>query len=141
MTITYAINKAITSEQFIEVLTQSTLGERRPVDDIDSIADMLKHTNLLVTAWDDNKLVGVARSFTDYSYCCYMSDLAVIASVQHQGIGKGLIEATKVELKVGCKLVLLSAPAAQQYYPHIGFSAHTSAWVQQKQLTTLTTSK
>lgn len=128
----YATNKAITSEQFVQVLQQSSLAQRRPVNDKACIDDMLAHTNLLVSAWQGDQLVGVARSITDFSYCCYLSDLAVIESAQHQGIGKGLIEATKASLKVGCKLILLSAPAAQDYYPHIGFVAHNSAWLTQK---------
>ncbi|MBF4264204.1 N-acetyltransferase, partial [Vibrio anguillarum] len=90
---------------------------------------MLDNSNLIVSAWLNDQLVGVARSVTDFHYCCYLSDLAVDESVQSNGIGKYLILVTKEELSQSCKLVLLSAPKAQGYYPKIGFEAHNSAWV------------
>ncbi len=90
---------------------------------------MLQHANLLCTAWDGRKLVGVARSVTDFEYCCYLADLAVDEKYQKQGIGKALIGLTKSKLGGKAKIILLSAPKAEAYYPKIGFSAHPSAWV------------
>jgi ribosomal protein S18 acetylase RimI-like enzyme len=49
---------------------------------------MLANSNLLVTAWAGQQLVGIARSITDFHYCCYLSDLAVDVAYQQQGIGK-----------------------------------------------------
>jgi ribosomal protein S18 acetylase RimI-like enzyme len=129
MSITYRHDLSLTPAQFIDVLNRSTLGARRPVDDAACIADMLKHGNLLCTAWDGDQLVGVARSVTDFSYCCYLSDLAVDAAYQRQGIGKELIRHTQQQLGAKCKLILLAAPAAVNYYPKIGFTAHHSAWL------------
>ncbi len=86
--ITYTTDRSITTEQFIDVLKRSTLGERRPVDDKPRVDGMLKYANLVCTAWDNDKLVGVARSLTDFSYCCYLSDLAVDEIYQHQGIAR-----------------------------------------------------
>ena len=90
---------------------------------------MLRNANLLVSCWDGDLLVGIARSVTDFHYCCYLSDLAVDVDHQKQGIGKQLIGETKSRLESGCSLILLSAPAAVDYYPHIGFEKHESAWV------------
>ena len=90
---------------------------------------MLQHANLLCTAWDGEKLVGLARSVTDFEYCCYLSDLAVDEKYQKQGIGKQLIELTRSRLGRKAKIILLSAPKAEAYYPKIGFSAHRSAWI------------
>ncbi len=129
--IRYKVNEDITVAQFIDVLERSTLAERRPVDDPDIIKGMLHHADLLVTAWQDDRLVGVARSVTDFNYCCYLSDLAVDQSVQGEGIGRELIRRTREQLGPKCKLILLSAPAAVDYYPHIGFSRHHSAWILQ----------
>lgn len=89
---------------------------------------MLRHGNLLCTAWADSKLVGVARSLTDFSFCCYLSDLAVDADFQRQGIGRELVRLTQSRLGPACKIILLAAPKAVDYYPRIGFSAHASAW-------------
>ncbi len=129
MPIEYFTDRTITAEQFIDVLRRSTLGERRPINDPDCITAMLRHANLLCTAWDGGTLVGVARSVTDFAYCCYLSDLAVDESYQHQGIGKELIARTKTNLGSRAKLILLAAPKAELYYPKLGFEQHRSAWV------------
>jgi len=129
MTITYHHDRQISSDEFIDVLNRSSLGARRPVNDSECIAGMLKHADLLCTAWDGDKLVGVSRSVTDFTYCCYLSDLAVDESYQHAGIGKELIRQTQSRLGPLCKIILLAAPAAVNYYPKIGFTAHHSAWL------------
>ena len=127
--ISYRVHQTISTDEFIDVLRRSTLAERRPVDDLACIEGMLRHADLLVTAWKDELLVGVARSVTDFNYCCYLSDLAVDQTVQETGIGRELIRHTRDQLGPRCKLILLSAPAAREYYPHIGFFRHDSAWV------------
>jgi len=124
----YKVNDKITCEQLVDVLNRSTLGERRPVEDRDRIASMLEHANLLCTAWDGDLLVGVARSVTDFSYCCYLSDLAVDAAYQGGGIGMELIRVTQGQLHPKCNLILLAAPKAEGYYPKIGMTPHRSAW-------------
>ena len=129
MDIKFCINKDITPEQFIGLLQETSLGERRPLHDPVCIAGMLKNANLLITAWVDDKLVGVARSVTDFHYCCYLSDLAVSERYQSRGIGKELIRHTFACLESGCTLILLAAPQAVDYYPRIGFEKHNSAWV------------
>ena len=116
-------------DQFIAVLEGSGLAERRPVDDRDCLQGMLAEADLLVTAWLGDELIGVARSVTDFSYCCYLSDLAVDAAWQGRGIGRELIRRTRSRLGSGCSLILLAAPAAAEYYPRLGFTRHESAWI------------
>jgi predicted N-acetyltransferase YhbS len=127
--IVYDHLRQITESEFIDLLKRSTLAERRPIDDSNCIRAMLRHSNLLCTAWDDSKLVGVARSVTDFEYCCYLSDLAVDKEYQRIGIGKGLIHLTQSQLGEKAKIILLAAPDAEAYYRHIGFEAHKSAWI------------
>ena len=129
MKLRYETSRQISADEFIDLLRRSTLAERRPVDERQSIEAMLRHGNLLCTAWDENKLVGVARSVTDFEYCCYLSDLAVDEKYQRRGIGKELIRLTKSKLGPLANLILLSAPKAEAYYPKIGFTAHRSAWI------------
>ncbi len=117
--IRYKIENELSPAEFIDVLRRSTLAERRPVDDPERIANMLKHANLIMTARLDGKLIGVARSLSDFAFCTYMSDLAVDAAFQKMGIGKELIRQTKLVSGKG-KLLLLAAPKAQGYYPKIG---------------------
>ena len=129
MDIQYHTDRRITAAQFIDVLRRSTLAERRPVDDLKCIQAMLDHADLLCTAWDRETLIGIARSVTDFEYCCYLSDLAVDQACQRTGIGKKLIELTKSRLGPRALLILLAAPKAEGYYPKIGFEPHRSAWI------------
>jgi predicted N-acetyltransferase YhbS len=129
MNIHYETNRAISEHEFIDLLRRSTLAERRPIDDANCVKAMLHHANLLCTAWDGTALVGVARSVTDFEYCCYLSDLAVDQDYQKKGIGRALIRLTQSKLGKRAKLILLAAPKAEAYYPQIGFEAHRSAWL------------
>lgn len=126
--ITYQVENDLGTEEFTQVLVNSTLGERRPVNEPERIAKMLQHGNLIVTARDGEKLVGVARSLTDFSFCTYLSDLAVDEGYQKQGIGKELIKLTK-EQAPQAKLILLAAPKAINYYPKIGMSQWEHCYV------------
>jgi GNAT superfamily N-acetyltransferase len=98
LNILYQHLRQITGAQFVDLLKRSTLAERRPIEDPNCITAMLEHSNLRCTAWHDSKLVGVARSVTDFEYCCYLSDLAVDKEYQRIGIGKGLIRLTQSKL-------------------------------------------
>ena len=111
----------------IDVYVDSTLGARRPVGDRERMAAMLDNANLVVSAWDDGQMVGIARSLSDFAYVTYVSDLAVRASRQRSGIGRALLARTQTEGGTA-RLVLLSAPAAVGYYPRIGFAKYDSAW-------------
>ena len=114
-------------DEFIGAYVSSTLGERRPVDDRERMAAMLANANLVVSAWDGDRLVGVARSISDFAYATYVSDLAVDRSYQRRGIGRALLARTQRE-GAPARLVLLSAPAAVDYYPRIGMKPYPSAW-------------
>lgn len=127
--ISYRVNQNIPAAKFIELLERSGLAERRPVDDPECIQGMLHGANLLVTAWDGMKLVGLSRALTDFHYACYLSDLAVDREYQRGGIGRELISRTRKQLGMKTKLILLSAPDAQQYYPRLGFVASDRCWV------------
>ena len=129
MSVEYFHDRKITSEQFVDVLKRSTLAERRPIHDPERISDMLSHANLICTAWDGSVLVGVSRSVTDFSFCCYLSDLAVDIAYQKKGVGKELVRVTQTRLHPQCKIILLAAPKAENYYSRIGFSHFHSAWV------------
>ncbi len=126
--ITYETQRAVTPDQFVGVLNRSTLAGRRPVEDRDCVEKMVRNADLTITAWDGDLLVGVARSVTDHVFCCYLADLAVDRAYQRRGIGRELIRLTRETLGPRCKVVLLSAPGAVDYYPHIGFRRHESAW-------------
>ena len=130
--IIYRNNAKITAAQAIDLYIRSTLGERRPIDNVKTFADMLANANLIITAWDQEKLVGIARTLTDFSYVAYLADLAVDEQYQKRGIGKQLIEETKSHLNSECMIVLLAAPKANDYYQKIGFEHNPRAWTLKK---------
>ena len=126
----YSNDQKISVDQFIDLLTRSTLAERRPVDDRNRIEKMLAHANILVTAWDGDLLVGISRALSDFAFCCYLSDLAVDKNYQHKGIGKQLIEKThEVASEQDAQLILLAAPKAVNYYPKIGMEQFKDCFV------------
>ena len=127
--IDYRIGNELDLSEAIELYKASTLGERRPTAERDRMAAMVRHANLLVTAWHAQRLVGLARTLTDFSYVGYLADLAVHADYQRRGIGKGLLARTRAEMGPKALLVVLAAPQAVDYYPGLGFSRHESAWV------------
>lgn len=129
MKVEYKVNTPITTGQFVDLLQRSTLGERRPVDDLECMEGMLSNSNLIVTAWANHTLVGIARSLTDFHYACYLSDLAVCRSAQGTGIGRHLQIVTQNQLGPRCALILLAAPAANTYYEHIGYTNNPRCWV------------
>lgn len=126
--IAYRIGNDLDLDVVIELYQASTLGERRPVEDRERMGLMLRNANLVVTAWEGDQLVGLARSVSDFSYATYLSDLAVRRSHQRQGIGRELLRRTQ-ELGGRATIILLAAPRAVNYYPHIGMKPHASAWV------------
>lgn len=115
-------------DEVLNVYRSSGLGERRPITDTERFRAMVLNANLILTCRIDGEMVGIARSISDLSYVTYLSDIAVSRPYQRSGIGRALIEATQKEAPQA-KIVLLSAPAATDYYPHIRFSRHNSAWV------------
>jgi len=111
--IIYQTDRKISVEQFIDLLVRSTLAERRPVSDKAKIERMLTYGNILITAWHNDLLVGVSRALSDFSFCCYLSDLAVDEAYQHKGIGKELIRLThEIAGENDTTLILLAAPKA-----------------------------
>lgn len=156
MHVIYQLEPNLDVDSFIDVLQRSTLAERRPVDRLDIIAGMLRQADVIVTARigetttaepgvrdlldadsDANrsvaeaprgKLVGVSRAITDFHYCTYLADLAVDQEFQRRGIGRELIRRTHVAAGLQTMLILLSAPKAITYYPHIGMTQHPSCW-------------
>ncbi len=127
--IVYRSGNQLDLDTVLDLYHASGLSERRPVDDRQIFSDMLSNANLIVTAWDENLLVGIARTLTDFAYVGYLSDLAVRRSHQRQGVGIGLVQRTREQMGPRSMLVLLAAPAAREYYPRVGFTRHDSAWI------------
>lgn len=124
--IKYHFDYELTAIQLADIFDRA--GLKRPTDDLARMAQMLAYGNLLITAWDADKLVGVARSLSDFCFCCYLSDLAVDENYQHRSIGKQLIALTQEKIGPKTTLLLLAAPAAMAYYPKVGFEGVPNGW-------------
>ena len=124
--IAYCESPEISAQELAELFRSS--GIRRPVEDLPRLEKMLKHSNLVVGAYAGNRLVGIARALTDFSYCCYLSDLAVLKDYQRRGIGRELIAQVRARIGEQTMLLLLSAPEAMEYYPQVGFEAVSNGW-------------
>lgn len=127
--ISYRSGNDIPLGQFIELYRSNSLGERRPLENRSCMADLLRHANLVISAWDNDRLVGIARSLTDFCFVAYLADLAVHDDFQRRGIGRQLIRQTRLALGPDSKIVLIATPSAVGYYPHLGFTHHPEAWV------------
>lgn len=129
-TASFNLEPELSPADFIDVLRRSTLAERRPVDDERVIAGMLRNADVIATARDESGLlIGVARAITDFHYCTYLSDLAVDLNFQRLGIGRQLLDFCHEAAGRDTTLILLAAPAATEYYPHIGMTKHESCWI------------
>jgi GNAT superfamily N-acetyltransferase len=127
--IEYQVGATVTVDQIVDLYRATSLGARRPIDDPSIVADVITHSNLMVTAWDGPLLLGVARNLTDRSYIAYLADLAVRDSHQRKGIGRELVRRTFAQLGSRARFVLFAAPDAQDYYPKLGFEKLLSGWV------------
>lgn len=130
MELNYQLEPELTAAEFVDVLIRSTLGQRRPVGNLDCMKGMLRHADVIVTARNESGLlVGVSRAISDFHYCTYLSDLAVDVAFQKMGIGKQLIAETHQAAGKSTQLILLAAPAATEYYARVGFEQHGSCWI------------
>jgi GNAT superfamily N-acetyltransferase len=128
MPLTYALEPGLAPFDFIDLLQRSTLAARRPVDDLATIERMLANADIILTARLDGLLVGVSRALTDFAWCMYLSDLAVDQLHQRRGVGRELIRRTHEAAGLHTTLILLAAPDAREYYPHIGMTHHDGCW-------------
>jgi GNAT superfamily N-acetyltransferase len=131
--VSYQLEPELEPAEMIDLLVRSTLAERRPIDEPGTIQDMIRHADIVLTARIDGKLVGLSRAITDFSYCTYLSDLAVDEVFQRRGIGRELIARTRAAAGLDTTLILLAAPKAENYYPHIGLERHNSCWIIRRQ--------
>jgi predicted N-acetyltransferase YhbS len=129
VSVEYGHEPGLSPLEFTDLLIRSTLAERRPVDRPEVIAAMLNNADVVLTARAEGRLVGIARALTDFSYCTYLSDLAVDVAHQGRGIGRELIRRTHEAAGLQTSLILLAAPKARTYYPHIGMRPHDSCWI------------
>jgi ribosomal protein S18 acetylase RimI-like enzyme len=130
-TIDFKINTTIEIQDIIALYKDC--GLPRPIDDEDRIAAMFANSNLVVSAWLGEELVGISRTLTDFVWSSYLADLAVKSDFQKDGIGRKLLEITREKVSEQSMVLLLSVPDAMEYYPKIGMSKVESAFIFNRQ--------
>ena len=127
MPLTYRVGNDLNADELAALYRRASLN--RPIDDLTRMGKMIENANFIISAWDGQRLVGVSRSVTDFVYCCYLSDLAVDPEYQKLGIGQELVRRTQEALGDEVMILLLSVPAAMEYYPKIGFEKNDRAFM------------
>lgn len=126
MALLFKVNEKLMPEQMAEVFKLS--GIKRPYEDLNRMKMMIDQADILISCWEGDRVVGIARAITDYCYCCYLSDLAVVKEFQKKNIGKGLVQTLQETLGDGVSIVLLSSEKALSFYPQIGFEQANNAF-------------
>ncbi len=128
MSIVYAQEQGLSVEDYVAVLAETIMREKRPLANTARIGEMIAGANFIVTAREDGTILGLARCITDFSWIAYCAELAVKESAQGRGIGAGIMARCKDLLGPRLGLVLISEPAAVGFYERIGFERQDSAF-------------
>jgi ribosomal protein S18 acetylase RimI-like enzyme len=129
--ILYASEPTLDAAEFRRVLVESGLGATRPIDDEARLKTMLASADMVLTARLDGPgkpLIGLVRGITDFSWVCYISELAVCKSAQGLGIGKGLLDEVRRQLGPSVAISLISVPDAVGFYERIGMKRMPDAF-------------
>ncbi|MCP1547438.1 MULTISPECIES: GNAT family N-acetyltransferase [Methylorubrum] len=116
----YGLEPDLDAETFWGVLVESGLEPWRPDEDLERLRRILKGSDLIVTARLGGRLVGVARTLTDFAFCAYLATLAVARDCQGLGIGRRLIAETRAAAGPEVSLLLTAAPGIEGYYEALG---------------------
>lgn len=114
-------------EEILRVYAAS--GMHCPVGDAERIARMFAAASLVIGARDGDRLVGLCRALTDFSFCCYLSELAVVPQYQKQGIGRQMIAMVRDAIGDECSLMVLAAKGAMGYYQDAGFETIQNGFI------------
>lgn len=126
MQISYLLGEMPAIEKIIELY--DNCGLPRPTKDKQRMQMIFESSNLIISAWDGEKLVGLCRCITDWGWCTYLADLAVHTDYQKHKIGKTLIDLTREKTEDLTMILLLSVPTAFEYYPKVGFNKESRAF-------------
>ena len=120
MTIVYAQEQSLPVEDYVTVLGEGAMRNRRPLANKVRIAEMIAGANFIVTAREDGVIVGLARCITDNAWIAYCAELAVRENWQGRGVGAGIIKAARDILGPRLGLTLISEAEAVGFYQRIG---------------------
>jgi ribosomal protein S18 acetylase RimI-like enzyme len=101
----------------LTVLFNSVGWERRTADR-ERLAQLVRGSMYIVSAWDGDRLVGFARAISDGATNAYISTVAVLPEYQQRGIGRELIQRLIAD-RDGIQFVLHANERAYPFYLHL----------------------
>ena len=94
---------------------------------IKQIKQMLANSNVIITVWKNNNLVGFGRATTDQVYRAVLWDIVVSQDLQRVGLGKIIVEELLKDKKIdSAERVYLMTTNSEEFYKQLGFKINTS---------------
>jgi ribosomal protein S18 acetylase RimI-like enzyme len=96
----------------------NVVGWERRTADRERLAQLVRGSLYVVSAWDADRLVGFARGISDGATNAYISTAAVLPEYQKRGIGRELIQQLIADHD-GIQFVLHANERAYPFYLHL----------------------
>lgn len=114
MELTFAVNEVVDVQEAVALLKRAERKQRDSGDE-HRLVRIVPEANIVVTARDGQKLVGLARGLKEHSGCCYLSDLIVDREYAAHAVGEKLIRQVAKQVGENSLIVLVPAPQAHAY--------------------------
>lgn len=120
--ITFSERKDVDPAQLLRLYAQAPWAGGRSHE---GIREMLAQTDLALSAWDGERLVGFGRVLTDYVYRASIWDVIVDEAYQGQDIGTEIMQRILHHPSLKrVELFWLCTRDKQAFYEKLGFSAN-----------------
>jgi len=96
------------------------VGWNDKTDDINRLKAMVENSQIIVTAWDGETMVGFARCTTDYVFNGQINNVVVDSKYRRKGIGKVLIN-TILDSSKQVTYMLRGSIRNEKFYRSLGF--------------------
>lgn len=118
MAIELSENRDISTEKVLSLYRENKWSS---ADKPDELMKALKNSHGLVSAWDGDKLVGLANSISDGHLVVYYPHLLVLPEYQGQGIGKMIMNKFQEKYSDFHQQILVADGKAIDFYKKCGF--------------------
>lgn len=116
--IKYYVGKKVDYIKLIVLFNQ--VGWNDKTEDTNRLRKMVENSQIVVTAWDKEEMVGFARCTTDYVFNGQINNVVVDVNYREKGIGKELINKI-VDTSKLVTYILRGDIENERFYREIGF--------------------
>jgi len=131
--VTFSEKKELQPEQLLKLFHQAPWAKYRTLDDA---REMLRHTDMVLCAWDGDQLIGFGRVLTDFVYRATIWDVVVDKAYQRQGIGTDIVQRILQHPKLRRVELFWLCTRRPAFYEKLGFSSKEQTgmvWSRSKQ--------